>query len=555
MIRSVASALTLSLLLVVYSCPAAPPSLTGLSPPGGQRGQTVSVQCEGKFDWPIHVFSPGVEVEVADDPGRLDVTIPQELSADRIWFRLFNAEGASSLVPFLIGNVNELSEEEPNNTPQQAQAIEELPVVINGVLKSADVDCFLVQLEMGQSLVAAVDAHSRMGSPIDSIVQITDHQGFVLAENHDHLGLDPAVSFTASRSGPVIVRLFGFASEPNQTIALQGCDSCHYRLTLTTGPYAAHTLPLAVSSEDVDIQFAGWNLSPDLVSKSNPLGHPFSEEPHEAESPSSLRLVRDSWLGFANESRLTAGRRVRHVNIPTQMLIDRRLNDSTIPLDLPIAVTGRLQEDGQADRYTVELAKGDTLLVACEAHTLGLPTDPWLRLLDPEDKIVADVDDAAQSRDSLIRFEAKTEGPHTIVVMDRFRKGSSRHFYLLTTMLEQPDFHLVVNQDQIVLTGEEPVELPIEVLRQGGAGAIRVFVEGLPEGITATTVESSTDGETSKSVKLSLMNEAAEFSGPIRVVGEMDQPIPLRRVATFPHPLKTSFQSLWLTTSATFDLE
>jgi hypothetical protein len=545
---------SLWLVLMTGIVQAAPPSLSRLSPAGGQRGNTVSVQCEGKFDWPISVFAPGVDVEVTEEPGKIKVTIPQDLSADRIWFRLFNAQGASGPVPFLIGNVRELSEEEPNNSPQQAQDIEDLPIIINGVLTSADVDTYSVNLDEGQTLVAAVDAHWRMGSPIDSIVQITSADGFVLAENNDYYGLDPATSFTAKKAETVLVRLFGFSSEPNQSIALQGCNDCHYRLTLTTGPCATHTIPLALSSTDeTEVKFVGWNIPADLVATASRFGHPQQMDQFELEPPTDLRLVRDSWLGYADHNLLTSGRRFRYVSIPTRVFIDREFNDSPVAIDVPLSVTGRLNHNGQSDTYTVPLSAGDSLLLACEAQTLGLPTDPWVRLLDPSGAVVADVDDAAKTRDSFIRFTAKSDGTYTIIVMDRFRSGSHRHFYLLTATLEQPDFQLVAKQDQIVLSGQDPVELPIQVIRQGGSGTIRIFLEGLPEGIAAAPVESLAEGESSQSVTLRLVNKAAEFSGPVRVIGEMSQPRPIRRAASVPPQLETSFHTLWLTALPTAD--
>ena len=102
---------------------AAPPTLSRLQPPGGQRGSKVALTCVGSFGWPVKVWAPGVEVTVAKDSGKLELAIPADLAADRIWLRLHNAEGASAAVPFLVGSLPEISEQEPNNAPSQAQKL------------------------------------------------------------------------------------------------------------------------------------------------------------------------------------------------------------------------------------------------------------------------------------------------------------------------------------------------------------------------------------------------------------------------------------------------
>src|SRR5438552_18510920 len=99
--------------------PAAPPTLSRLQPPGGQRGTKVAVTCGGSFSWPVKVWAPGVDVTVAKDSGKLELAIPADLAADRIWLRLYNPEGASAAVPFLVGSLPEINEQEPNNTLSQ----------------------------------------------------------------------------------------------------------------------------------------------------------------------------------------------------------------------------------------------------------------------------------------------------------------------------------------------------------------------------------------------------------------------------------------------------
>ena len=167
------------------------PELSRVYPSGGQRGTDLVVRCEGKFPWPVRVVAPGITVVPQTESGNLRVSIPANVPSDRVWIRLFNEQGASQAVPFLIGSLAEVGEEEPNDRTANAQHVA-APVTVNGRLQAGgDVDLFTVPLDKGETLVAALDAHTRLGSPMDAVVQIVGPDGFVVADNHDDLGLDP----------------------------------------------------------------------------------------------------------------------------------------------------------------------------------------------------------------------------------------------------------------------------------------------------------------------------------------------------------------------------
>ena len=95
-------------------------------------------------------------------------------------------------------------------------------------------------------------------------------EAFVAAQNHDAIGLDPQLAFTAPRDGQYLVRLFAFPSEPDSSIRFAGGDSYLYRLTLTTGGFLDHALPLAVGPEAGSVRLGGWNLPAELAVLSVP---------------------------------------------------------------------------------------------------------------------------------------------------------------------------------------------------------------------------------------------------------------------------------------------
>jgi len=366
-------------MLLLATADAAPPTLSHLFPAGGQRGTKVVVTCTGNLaPWPVSVNAPGVDVVPSQEAGKLEVSIPADLATDRVWIRLFNAEGATAAVPFMIGGLPEVRDAEPNNTLRNAQAIAETGVIINGVLEGADVDGFAVAMTAGQTLVADLDANTELGSPMDAILQVASSDGTVLAENHDDVELDPRLAFTAKKAGTYIVRLFAFSSMPDTTIAFHGGANYIYRLTLTTGPYMSHAVPLSVAQDNPGtVEVFGWNLPPGTRLPVAPLAVA------ELESLADLRNSPAARLGFVFAPNIASSARVRLA--PHAALPGLAVSDANNPpvLTPPIAVTGRLQLPRQTDLFRVPLKKGQRVVIAAEGRNVESPLQVVLRLSDP----------------------------------------------------------------------------------------------------------------------------------------------------------------------------
>ncbi|MDZ4684464.1 MAG: pre-peptidase C-terminal domain-containing protein [Planctomycetaceae bacterium] len=539
-------------LLVVLQCAAAyaaPPTLSQVFPPGGQRGSTVAVTLTGKFDWPVNVWSPGVDIAAGTDSGKLDITIPADLAADRIWLRLHNAEGASNLVPFLIGSLKEIAEDEPNNSPRKAQVLESAAVTINGKLEKADVDGFIVPLTAGQTLVAAVDANVRLGSPMDAILQVASPDGMVLAENHDAVGLDPRLVFTAMKTGPHIVRLFAFPATPDSTIAFRGGSDYLYRLTLTTGPFVSHAVPLTVSAADPgQVAVHGWNLPADAKLSVRPFGAERLVDHAELEPLGELRTPSEARWGFVFAPEFAGSARVRIV--PHEVIAAVPQSDPEHPfvLTVPTAITGCLASAKQRDVYQFAMTKGQAVVITAESESLDFPVDPVLQLLDPQGGEAAEVDDTGKNRDAVVAHTAKSDGNYRLTVADRYRHGSPRGFYRLSVRAELPDYELSVTADALVVTMGKPAELTVNVLRRSdNVGPITISALDLPPGVTMADVV--TEGKGSKPSKATLSFTAAgpAFSGPIRLVGKATDPHEIQRRVRTPEKLGATWDHLWLT--------
>jgi len=144
------------------------PYVTGWFPLGVPSGKQAAVSIEG-------VNLGGVKQVEVRPPARVDgwTTLPLVLATP---------SGPPLNKPRVgVGDVPEVFEKEPNDTPSEAEAIS-IPVTINGhidnpnVAKHADDDFFRIHAVKGQRLLIEVAA-ARLGSPLDSVVEVLDSRG------------------------------------------------------------------------------------------------------------------------------------------------------------------------------------------------------------------------------------------------------------------------------------------------------------------------------------------------------------------------------------------
>ncbi len=518
---------------------AAPPNATALSPAGCQVGQSVEVTVQGTIgDKPqAWVSRDGLKIEFPESGNKFKVTATDAATPGLYWIRLFNAEGASPLRPFVIGTLAEVVEKEPNNSAKDAQKLESSQVVVNGVLdKGGDVDTFAVSLKAGQTLVASMMAKGTLGSPMDGVLQVLGPRGFVMEHNDDDHGFDPQIAFTAPADGDYGVRVFAFPETANSSIAFAGGANFIYRLTLTTGPFVDHALPMSVTkNQETKLRLSGWNLPAELL-----------EFPVAPTSETSI-VLRHPLLGNT-------------LTLPVEdepAVTEIEAADTAAPLQeiaLPSSVTGVLRRPGEVDVFRIKLSAKQAIVFRTDARTVNSPLDPLLRILKTDGSPLQEVDDGSKGDfDPDASFTAPADGEYRIAITDRFGLGGSRFFYRITAVPSRPDFELRVASDVLSLTAEKPLEIPVTVERQRGfAQEIEIFASDLPEKITAEPMISGKSGDSAKSVRLTLKAEAGvTFSGPIHIRGRVKIEPPVEKLATVPlASFKTNTSELWLTVTA-----
>ena len=481
---------------------AAAPSVTHLYPWGLQQGTTEEITVQGSWTkWPLEVAGElpvGLEINPLEKAGKLSVVTSTEVRAGVYHFRLFDGEGATKVIPLIVGAVPELREKEPNGNPGEGNQVT-LPAVINGQLKeSADVDIFLVDLAESETLSLLLVANNILGVAMDAIIQVCDSRGFVLAQNDDERGLDPQLSYTAKRTGMVQVRIFAFPEATNSTIAFSSSADYVYRLTATTKRLLDFCLPLSVSAEAVDLQLQGTGFVKESLRWTGAVEMPYVSL---AGVPGTVYVP------------LTA----RNVVVATQ----QSSIESPQVVVLPASISGVIEQREDQDVFLLEnLQKGESLVVDVLARSLGFPTDPLVEIYDNTGKLLSTQDDKDRAtRDPAFTYNIPADGAYQIRIRDLHRVGGPRYAYRMEVAKLQPSVKLTLESGEFVKLGEK-LEIEVAISRLGGfTDELLIDIDGLPEGVSIEAVKSAGSGDSSKKVKLVLTGKWPLFSVPIRIVG------------------------------------
>jgi len=198
------------------------PFITAMFPLGGRTGFPVLARIEG---W--NLPETLLPLDTRPGPDRFRQTCWRQ------------GERYSNQVNYAVDPWPEGTEEEPNDTPSEAGRLT-LPQIVNGRLASpGDVDVFRFEGQAGEEVVAEVVGR-RLGSPLDSLLRLTDAAGRVLAWNDDHQDREGTLHrdlglLTHAADSYLQVRLpeegtyYVFLSEAQQ----HGGEAYAYRLRLT----------------------------------------------------------------------------------------------------------------------------------------------------------------------------------------------------------------------------------------------------------------------------------------------------------------------------------
>jgi hypothetical protein len=459
-----------------------------LFPAGGQRGTTVDVHVGGLFLYQgcgFELLGPGVEAskqvrrtrtrwfegpllplpdsQQAEDYPK-DMAGRVRIAADAVLgprsARVWTAEGAASGPKFMVGDLPEVIEQELDGEPVPVDVT--LPVTINGrIFPREDVDVWALALHKGQTVCCEVHA-ARLGSPLDSRLEVLDPQERVIAENDDAFGADSYLHFTAPRDGKYRVRI--------RDANFHGGPGYVYRLTLTEGPRIEGTYPLGGRrGSKTRFEFVGPGMPSEAVEVSLPSAGP-----------------RDFLYQHTVDGKPTAAKLLDLDDLPE--VLETEPNDEPGQAKVvtpPVVANGRIDRPGDVDHWTFACRKGEVLMLELRAQQLGSPLQGVLTLCDGAGKELARAE--AGAADPVLSFTAPADGTYSVKVTDRFRSrgGPAYAYRLRIAPPPPPGFQLQLAADVVPVPRGGAAKLKVTAERLGGfAEAIPLAVEGLPAGVT-----------------------------------------------------------------------
>jgi hypothetical protein len=548
------------------------PRLAAVTPPGGKVGSTFEITFTGTdIEEPqALLFSqPGIKAEPvippvpAADPKKpgakpgprppvthFKVAIAPNTPSGIHDVRLVNHWGVSNARAFVVGDLAEVQEKEPNNDVPQAQRVE-LNCTINGAIAApTDVDYFVFAGKKGQRVVITCLASS-IDSRLMAALELYDSAGHQLAFNRHYHDNDALVDCTLPSDGDYLVRVYEFTHA-------EGTPEHFYRLSITTAPWIDAILPLAVEpGKTANLTVYGRNLpggqlDPAAVENGSVLekctvtlavpGDPAAQERlsyhgHLAPRASALDgfeyRIRNA-SGTSNPFLLTYAR------APVILEKDAHQTPETAQeLALPCEVSGRVEKLHDRDWYTFTAKQNQVYNIEVLSGRLGAQTDMYFLLrqvatkqdlaeLDDNNDVLTQFVFYTRSEDPPVhRFTVPADGKYQLLVgsRDADTRAGPRQYYHLRIVPERPDFRLVVlppdeaRPDGCCLRQGGQEHYTVLAWRlDGWNGAISLTAQGLPKGVSCPTQVIAPNLRQTELV-LSAAADATPWTGAIKLQG------------------------------------
>ena len=286
----------------------------------------------------------------------------------RAW-RLWNAQGATPAMKFMVGDLPEVVEQEIDGAAVPVDV--KLPVTINGrIFPREDVDLWAFEAKSGQTICCEVHA-ARLGSPLDARLEILDPAGNRVAENDDYFGADSFVRFTAKTTGKYQVKI--------HDVSYRGGPAYVYRLTVTADVYVDRIYPLG-GRRGSKTAFA-------LSGQALPAAAVEIALPKLSESTYFARVT--------NHGKQSNPFAIDLDDLPEYLeKADKNDPQNHQPRVVPAVCNGRIATPGAVDRWSFAVKKGEALAIELRAGRLGSPLDGVLTVLDATGKELARADNA-----------------------------------------------------------------------------------------------------------------------------------------------------------------
>ena len=518
------------------------PYITSYFPLGVRSGETTAVAVQG-------VNLGGIRELKIDAPkqeaGRK--TMPITLKE--------NAALPLNKVRLVVGNLPEITEQEPNNSLAQAEEVS-FPVTINGHISGGakpgepnDEDYFRFHAAKGQQLTIDVEA-ARVGSPLDSVIEVLDAQGNAIPR--------------------ATIRCL---NQTTTTLSDRDSRTTGVRLTSTTGFHVNDYLMIGdelnqldyISDQpDADVDLKGINglrlaflgTSPVVHAVNTPVYRAQILPPDAEFPPNGLPVFHLTWRnddggpGYAADSRIdfvapADGQYFLHLKDVRGMggpdFAYRLSIRETVP-DYQLAATPQNPNIPKGGRVplTVSVDRLQGYEGPVEIEVKGLPagvTAGPAKISAGEDSTVVVLSASADASADAPPGTMEIVGHATINGRDVARSANlnamldadahPEQSLQLATIIPPPDVVVTTETRELSLEPGQQVTVTLHVARQNGyKGRVPCYVKNLPHGVQVVNIGLNgvlvTETQTSRTFTLRAEDWAKPIEQPIYVVAEVE---------------------------------
>jgi hypothetical protein len=515
--------------------PTSIPELTSISPQGGQRGTNVEIAFKGKniSKATALLFSgEGISGEIGEKTGEAavffsgegisghipndsrlvaQVTIAPNAALGMREVRLVTPKGVSNAQPFVVGDLPEVGEIEPNSEPSAANWIN-LPTTVSGVIDSVDdQDFFRFNAKAEQRLICDVTA-SRMGSLLDSFLALFGPDGVEIASNDIANGLDSLIDYTIPMEGEYTLRI--------RDLRYKGGEEFVYRLSVGELPYLDSIFPLggrrgtentiAVSGRNLaDVALMQVSIAPNAPNSlkegvDDDWSMQVSIAPDAPLGVQDVRVMTPSGLS-TNSYPFMVGDLPEFVETEPNNTREQVTSDDAgaNTVTSPIIINGQIELEEDVDYFIFTAEKGQRLIFEVTAQRLGSKLDALLTLFDkvetedkaedsdattdsstatqPEDGTLA-VNDDTMGSEARIDYTFEEAGDYAIAIRDLNNQGGPDFAYRLSITPLRSDFRFTVTPDNPRICRGDSTSLTLEVSRiDEFDGPLRFALHNLPK--------------------------------------------------------------------------
>ncbi len=452
---------------LLFACvAAAQPALSGIAPGAASPGKTTDLVVTGaKLDQPLKVWSsyPGMQIEAvpgdANQKGKTQLTLKVTLPADAACgigsLLVATNEGISDQLFFAVDDLSSVADNGSNHAIETAQEVA-IPAGVDGVSDGTVFDYYKFAAKANQRLNIEIVAH-RLASDFDPVMRLLDSTGreLLLEDDDLSLGADCRTSFVVPADGTYTLEL-----RDNRYKA-----GGRYRLRMGDFPLVSTAYPTGVPAGGAS-----------QVAASGPLAEGISPIVVGAlpaaigdRIPVSVKLPGGASSGFAVA---VASDLPEHV--------ENAASGQPTLIQIPGAVSGRLEADKNVDSYQFAAAKGTRITAKAFSRSLQSPAVVAMKLYNAAGAALGESPVTEMEEETLSVVVPET-GVYKLTAEDLLGRGGPEFTYRLEIRTGD-SFALNVKPDQgakvrLNLSKGDAFTIAVQTVRSGYDGPIELSID------------------------------------------------------------------------------